>query len=37
MASTLSAPLQYPLHLNGSKSAVYDYISDISAIQNNRE
>lgn len=37
MASTLSAPLQYPLHLNGSKSAIYDYISDISAIQNNRE
>ena len=24
-------------HLNGSKSAIYDYISDISAIQNNRE
>ena len=37
LASTLSVPLQYPLHLNGSKSSIYDYISDISAVQNNRE
>ena len=37
IASTLSVPLQYPIHLNGSKSSIYDYISDMSIIQNTRE
>ena len=37
LAAALSVPLQYPLLLNGSKSSIFDHISDISAVQTNRE